>query len=160
MSKTENQKQELSLAEEEILAAETRRSRAESEYVVILEDKKRVTLELEDVEKKIKDTQMKSSLLLPNRGAMKVKSNSPSSWIEFLIMMILYAVVFSGISYFIFFHVEKGDQVIEFLKLVGRHDVVQDIEFPVDIASKSDCNGSNFDYREWVGMDGALSLNK
>lgn len=90
---------------------------------------------------------------------MSTKRLPNMSIVEIALLLSLYLLLLLGVFYCIFINVEKGDEVIEFLKLVEKHEHLRDWEPPIDIVRCERLNGSNFDYREWVGVDTVLSLN-
>jgi 16S rRNA C1402 (ribose-2'-O) methylase RsmI len=55
MLKLSKEKKEVSQKEQDVLSLENRKSQAEGEFLIILEDKKRVSSELEKIEETIKE---------------------------------------------------------------------------------------------------------
>lgn len=87
---------------------------------------------------------------------MTTKRIENTSWVEVVIAISLYTLVLIALAYFIFSGVEQADHSVEFLKLVDKAGKILPGEPPIDIGSNNDCNGSNFDYRDWVGTHVAL----
>lgn len=87
---------------------------------------------------------------------MQTKRLPNMSWKEVAIIMAIYLSLFLGVTYIVFTNIENGDNVLEMLKLVHKHEEVRGREPPIDIAQQTHLDASNFDYHYLGSMDGLI----